>query len=262
MKFNQFFQKCLQKKATFLTVGIDPDPQKLPTGFAHTPQGVYNFCREVISATSDLIPAYKFNFAFFELWGWRGMRILERLIAEVPEDILLIADAKRGDIGNSAKFYARAILDTLNFRAVTISPYLGSDSLKPFIENDEKGAFVLCLTSNPAAGQLQEHGGEKSLYLRTAELVRELNTNRNLGLVIGATKPEQLISLRQQFPELPFLIPGIGHQGGETERAVMVCRQNGLGLINLSRGILYPEEGKFPDNIRTAAKYYHDLFKR
>jgi orotidine-5'-phosphate decarboxylase len=190
------------------------------------------------------------------------MRILERLIAEVPEDILLIADAKRGDIGNSAKFYARAILDNLNFQAVTISPYLGSDSLQPFIEDEEKGAFVLCLTSNPSAGQLQEYGAEKPLYLRTAEIVRELNINQNLGLVIGATKSEPLLSLRQQFPELPFLIPGVGPQGGETKPALKVCRQNGLGLINLSRDILYPPEGKFPDNVRAAARYYHDLFKR
>ncbi|HDP67713.1 MAG TPA: orotidine-5'-phosphate decarboxylase [Candidatus Marinimicrobia bacterium] len=260
MNFNQYFRHAILKKSSYLCVGIDPDPDKLPTGFSRDAEGIYGFAREVIQATQDFTPAYKFNLAFFELWGWKGWQIMEQLLADIPRDIFLIADAKRGDIGNSSKFYAKALLEELPFHAATVSPYLGSDSIRPFIENDAKGAFVLCVTSNASGKELQEHGAEKPLYIRTAEIVRELNTGGNLGLVVGATKPQQLLDLRRQFPELPFLIPGVGSQGGDVDTAVAVCRETGLGLINVSRGILYPTEGTFPDNIRERAGYYNQLF--
>ena len=260
MKYEHFFKHCIETKSTFLCTGIDPDVSRFPAGFAKDAQGVYEFVNEIIQATADLTPAYKFNLAFFEMWGWRGLQIMEKLLSEVPGDILLLADAKRGDIGNSSRFYARALLEELPFHSATVSPYLGSDSIRPFVENDAKGAFVLCVTSNASGGELQEYGDVKPLYLKTAEIVRDLNENHNLGLVMGATKPEQLLDVRKQFPELPFLIPGVGSQGGGAETAVSVCRANGLGLINVSRGILYPTEGKFPDNVRTTAEHYKQLF--
>ena len=262
MKYNDYFNHCIQTKGSFLCTGIDPDPERLPAGFSKEIQGVYEFVREVIQATADLTPAYKFNLAFFELWGWRGIQVLERLVSEVPDDILLIADAKRGDIGNSSKFYAKALLETMPFHSVTLSPYLGSDSILPFIEDESKGAFVLCVTSNPSGRELQEHGGKSPLYLKTAEVVRNMNRKKNLGLVMGATKPEQLIDIRKKFPELPFLIPGVGRQGGGVDSALAVCRENGLGLINVSRSILYPSEGIFPENVRTAVQHYQQLFKK
>jgi len=262
MKYKDYFNHCIQTKGSFLCTGIDPDPERLPAGFSKGAQGVYKFVREVIRVTADLTPAYKFNLAFFELWGWRGIQVLERLISEAPEDILLIADAKRGDIGNSSKFYAKALLETMPFHSVTLSPYLGSDSILPFIENEKKGAFVLCVTSNPSGRELQEHGVSRPLYLKTAQIVQNLNDKKNLGLVMGATKPEQLLDVRKQFPELPFLIPGVGSQGGGVETAMAVCRENGLGLINVSRGILYPSEGTFPENVRMAAQHYRQLFKK
>jgi orotidine-5'-phosphate decarboxylase len=261
MKYNDYFYRCIQRKGSFLCTGIDPDPEKLPDGFSKDVQGIYEFVREVIRVTADLTPAYKFNLAFFERWGWKGLQILEKLLSEVPQEILLLADAKRGDIGNSSKFYAKALLEEMPFHSATVSPYLGSDSILPFIEDESKGAFVLCVTSNSSGRELQEHGVPQPLYLKTAQIVQNLNDRKNLGLVMGATKPEQLLDVRKQFPELPFLIPGVGSQGGGVETAMAVCRDNGLGLINVSRGILYPLKGKFPDNVRAAAIHYQRLFK-
>ncbi len=260
MNYEHYFKHCIETKSSFLCTGIDPDPEKLPDGFSRDVQGIYEFVHEIIQVTADLTPAYKFNLAFFELWGWKGLQILEKLLSEVPGDILLLADAKRGDIGNSSKFYAKALLEELPFHSATVSPYLGSDSIRPFIENENKGAFVLCVTSNESGRELQEHGGEKPLYLKTAEIVETLNTKKNLGLVMGATKPEQLLDVRRQFPELPFLIPGVGSQGGGVDTALAVCRENGFGLINVSRGILYPSEGTFPNNVRELTENYNYLF--
>ncbi len=261
MKYYEYFRNCLKEKSTFLCVGIDPDQEKLPTQFKKNPDGIYHFVQEVIDVTKDITPAYKFNLAFFELWGWKGWQILEKIISEMPNDVLIIGDAKRGDIGNSSRFYAKALFETLKFDAVTLSPYLGSDSIQPFIENESKGAFVLCVTSNPSGRELQEYGGDKPLYLKTADIVENLNKKKNLGLVIGATKPKQLINVRKQYPDLPFLIPGVGKQGGVIESAVEVCRTCGLGLINVSRSVIFPGIGKFPDNVRDAAEYYSRLLK-
>lgn len=262
MKFTDKFLNALERTDSYLCIGIDPDPGKIPAAFPATAEGIYNFCREVIATTSDLAAAYKFNLAFFERWGWAGWQTLENLLEEVPPEVLTIGDAKRGDIGNSSRFYAQALQDTLGFDAVTLSPYLGSDSILPFIEDETRGAFVLCVTSNPSGKELQEHGANNPLYIRTAELVQNLNERCNLGLVMGATRPEQLIDIRQRFPDLPFLIPGVGSQGGGVATALDVCRRNGLGLINVSRGILFSSEGQFPDNIRQSALHYKSQFKR
>jgi len=261
MKYVQFFSQCIHEKGSFLCVGIDPDPAKLPGEFERSPEGILAFVRQLIEQTHDLTPAYKLNLAFFERWGWRGWQILETVLTEIPDDILTIGDAKRGDIGNSSRFYAEALLETLSFDAVTLSPYLGSESIAPFIEDDRKGAFVLCVTSNASGRDLQDHGTDFPLYRRTADIVNGLNERENLGLVVGATKPEQLSELRLAYPKLPFLIPGVGKQGGAAQAAVEACRANGLGLINVSRGISYPAEGVTPGNIRAAAVRYAKLFQ-
>ncbi|MCK9560968.1 MAG: orotidine-5'-phosphate decarboxylase [Candidatus Marinimicrobia bacterium] len=262
MQFKSKFHQCLQQKQTFLCIGIDPDPLKLPAGFTADSDGVYGFVREVIAATSAYTPAYKFNLAFFEQWGSKGWQILERLLAAVPPNILLIGDAKRGDIGNSARFYAKALFEALPFDAATISPYLGSESIQPFIDDESHGAFVLCVTSNPSGREIQDFGGNPPLYLKVAEIVQQMNRLNNLGLVIGATKPEQLVNVRQMYPELPFLIPGVGAQGGEIETAVKVCRACGTGLINVSRAILFPSSGAFPENVARQAAHYQKQFSR
>lgn len=259
MIFYERFKHCLQQKNSFLCVGIDPDVEKFPASLPRNLEGLETFCATIIQQTAPLASAFKFNLAFFEHWGWRGWQVLERLVTRVPEGVLLIADAKRGDIGNSSRFYAEAFFQQLPFHAITLSPYLGSDSLQPFIQEPEYGAFVLCVTSNPGGREIQDHGAPQPLYLRVAELVNGLNTRRNLGIVMGATKPEQLTEVRQQFPTLPFLIPGIGSQGGEIQQAVAVCRAAGVGLINVSRAILYPESGSFPENIYRMALHYQKL---
>jgi len=259
--YNDFFSHCLQRKKTFLCIGIDPDVDKLPEKFTCDLNGLAEFCREIIQATAEFTVAYKFNLAFFERWGWRGWQVLENLITAVPADVLTIADAKRGDIGNSSRFYTQAFFKMLPFHAITLSPYLGPDSITPFIEDADHGAFVLCVTSNFGGRIIQEHGDSQPVYLKVAEMVESLNKNRNLGLVMGATKPEQLTEVRQKFPTLPFLIPGIGAQGGEVEQAVAVCRSAGQGLINVSRAILFPTSGAFPANVREMAAYYQQQFK-
>lgn len=260
MIFYEFFQQTLQKKNSFLCIGIDPDIEKFPAGISRDVEGLAIFCREIIQATSEFTSAFKFNLAFFECWGWRGWQVLEKLLNAVPANVMLIADAKRGDIGNSSRFYAQAFFHQLPFHAITLSPYLGPDSLEPFIQEPQWGAFVLCVTSNPGGREVQEFGQPQPLYLHIADLVQSLNRQRNLGLVMGATKPEQLTEVRNLFPDLPFLIPGIGSQGGEMERAVAVCRRAGLGLINVSRGVLFPKEGVFPNNVRAMASHYQKQF--
>lgn len=261
MQFIKKLHECLTEKQTFLCIGIDPDPGKLPSGFAANVDGIYHFVKEIIAATGAYTPAYKFNLAFFEMWGSRGWQMLEKLLSEVPQNILLIGDAKRGDIGNSAKFYAKALFEALPFHAVTLSPYLGTESILPFIADESHGAFVLCVTSNPSGREIQDFGGNQHLYLKVAEIVQQLNQRRNLGLVMGATKSEQLLSVRQKFPNLPFLIPGVGAQGGEIAAAVQVCRTCGVGLINVSRAVLFPDKGKFPENVAETAAYYQEKFK-
>ena len=261
MNYITKLKENLSQKNSFLCVGIDPDPNKLPDKFTKDVEGVFNFCYEIIEATKNYTPAYKFNLAFFEIWGWRGWQILEKLLEVVPDDIFLVGDAKRGDIGNSSKFYAKALTTTLDFDSITLSPYLGSESITPFIEDENKGCFVLCVTSNPSGRELQDHGAEKPLYLKTAEICKSLNTKGNVGMVMGATKPEQLLDVRNQFPNLPFLIPGVGTQGGSVDTAVKACRKSGAGLINVSRSIIFAKGGEFPKNVITAVKKYNKLFK-
>ena len=260
MKFNEKLRRSVENKSTFLCIGLDPDVGKFSSHFSKNVRGVFDFVKTVINLTVDLVPVYKFNLAFFEVWGGRGWDILEKLRKMIPLETIVIADGKRGDIGNSARFYAKALLENLDFDAVTLSPYLGRDSIGPFVENEGKGAFVLCVTSNESAMEVQNYGGGEPLYIKVAETVKELNVRENLGLVVGATKPEQLGLLRRKFPELPFLIPGVGAQGGSIKVAVDVCKKGASGVINVSRAILYPETGDIED-IRKKAIYYKNLLK-
>ncbi|MCF7886180.1 MAG: orotidine-5'-phosphate decarboxylase [Candidatus Marinimicrobia bacterium] len=260
MDYLEKLKNSNRSKGNYLCVGVDPDPEKIPSRFEKSATGIHAFCKELINVTHDITPAYKFNLAFFEIWGSKGWSILESLINQIPDDIFIIGDAKRGDIGNSSKFYAQALLKNLDFDAVTINPYLGSESITPFIQQAEKGVFVLCVTSNPSGRELQDHG-EPMLYIKTAQICQKLNQKNNVGLVMGATKPEQLLEVRKNFPEMPFLIPGVGSQGGAVDAAVQVCNAIEAGVINVSRGISYAQ-GDFPDNIRKSAEKYTELFKK
>ena len=226
---------------SLLCVGLDPHPQDLG---AFTADAARAFCQRLIEATLDLALAYKPNAAFFEALGPAGWEILREVIAAIPEDIPVILDAKRGDIASTAEAYARSAFETLGADAITLNPYLGWDSLQPFLERPERGAFLLCKTSNPGASDFQDLplGGTNLgwlLHEKVAQSAQVWNTHNNIGLVVGATHPETMARLRQIAPDLWFLAPGIGAQGADLHRALQAgLRDDGLGLlIPVSRAI-------------------------
>ncbi len=251
-----FLDKLLnvsRKNNSLVCVGLDPDPDLMPQ------VGVYEFNRAIIDATSDLVCAYKPNLAFYEALGIEGMEALLKTVEDVPSGIPVIADAKRGDIGNTARAYAKALFETFGFDATTVNPYLGYDSLEPFLVYEDKGVFILCRTSNPGAADFQDTLSQESptssfpLYELVARKAQAWNTQGNIGLVVGATYPGQLKRIRQLCPEMPLLIPGIGAQGGNLAAAVRygVDANGERALISSSRPILYASKG---NNFATAAR--------
>jgi len=239
-------------KDSAVCVGLDPDLARIPSSVQQersAAEAVSAFCRDIIEATAPVACAFKFNFAFFEALGPEGVAVLQETAAAVPDDCLVIGDAKRGDIGNSARFYAEAAFEHLHCDAITVAPYMGRDSVTPFLQHEGTCAFVLARTSNAGAADFQEActcDGEP-LYLRTARLVAEWSapTPGTGGLVVGATAPEALRELRDTCPTLPFLVPGVGSQGGDPA-AVMAAAatEDGPVLVNSSRSILYASTGE------------------
>lgn len=223
---------------SLLCVGLDPHPQDLPED---TPAAAQAFCLELIEATAEVAAAFKPNIAFFEAHGPEGIAALQAVIAAVPQGIPVVLDAKRGDIASTAQAYAQAVFDTYRAHAVTLSPFLGEDSLEPFLQDPQRGVFLLCKTSNPGSGDLQDlplQSGE-TVYQRIAQLAQSWNVRDNLGLVVGATHPEALHQVRRAAPDLWVLAPGVGAQGGDLEAAVHAgLRPDGLGLlVPVSRAI-------------------------
>lgn len=247
MTFNQWLLEASQRNHSQLCIGLDPEPQRLPAHFQTRTDSVYAFCITIIDATADLACAFKPNIAFFEAMGLPGLQVLRKLMQE-KRSVPWILDAKRGDIGSTAEAYARAVFDDLQADAVTLSPYLGSDSLAPFLRRAEKGCFILCKTSNPGSSDLQDIDVQgEPLYMHVARLAAERwNTHGNAGLVVGATHPQALAQVRAACPDLPLLVPGVGAQGGEIEAAVRAAADaHGQGmLINASRSILYASSGE------------------
>ncbi|MFZ6026409.1 MAG: orotidine-5'-phosphate decarboxylase [Chloroflexota bacterium] len=226
---------------SLLCVGLDPHPADLPEA---TAAAARDFCLRLIEATQDVAVAYKPNAAFFEALGPEGIVVLRSVIAAVPEGIPVILDAKRGDIASTAEAYARAAFSALGADIVTVSPYLGHDSISPFLDDPEKGIFLLCKTSNPGSADLQDlniAGTQPcvTLHEHVAHLAQHWNANDNIGLVVGATHPGALARVRAAAPDLWFLAPGVGAQGGDLEAALQAgLRPDGLGmLIPISRGI-------------------------
>ncbi len=256
--FIELFQRTLRERQSLLCVGLDPDLQKLPAGLPQSAEGIITFCKEIIAATYDFAAAFKINFAFFEALGKTGWAALEAVAAALPNDVIKIADAKRGDIGNTAQRYAEAMFHQLPFDAMTANPYLGEDAARPFLEDATKGAFFLCRTSNPGSSDIQNFPDRtRPLYLHIAAQVREWNKNGNAGLVVGATHPRELQQVRKASPDLPFLIPGVGAQGGDLETAVRIgaTASGDLAIINASRTILYADSGnKFAEAAARAAE--------
>ena len=243
--FREKYEAAAAANDSLLCVGLDPDPSRLPQGV-----DIDAWLREVIEATSDLVCCYKPNAAFFEARGPHGQEALWELIDGIPDEIPVLLDAKRGDVGHSAEFYARAVFEVLGADAVTVNPYLGGDAVEPFLAHEDRHTFVLCRTSNAGAGELQDRalaasGGGRPLYLAVAERANAWNTRGNVGLVVGATYPEEARAIRELCPDLLFLMPGVGAQAGELEAAVhaaLDARGGGI-IVNASRSVLYPQAG-------------------
>lgn len=243
MSFNQRLQTAIEQQNSLLCIGLDPDVTKLPASLQHDTDAVYTFCHEILAATHDVAVAYKPNIAFFESMGVAGIEILTRLMQLTRHNIWIL-DAKRGDIGNTASAYAKSAFEHYNADAITLNPYMGGDTLEPFLRHADRGGFLLCRTSNPGSRDLQELilADGRQLYIAVAELAaHHWNINQNVGLVVGATQPDALKAVRTICPELPFLLPGIGAQGGDLVQALSAgldARRSGL-LINVSRSVMY-----------------------
>jgi orotidine-5'-phosphate decarboxylase len=234
----------ISSRQSLLCVGLDSDPEKIPAVFSRLQDPVSAFNRSVIRATKDVAVAYKLNTAFYEARGTRGLVDMEKTLEVIPPECMTIADAKRADIGNTSRMYARAFFEHWPFDAVTVAPYMGFDSLEPFFAYTEKLVFVLCLTSNDGSRDFEEqrlHDG-RPLYEAVLEKVDAWQRQGNGGVVIGATKSSLLGELRRKAPALFFLVPGVGAQGGSLDDAVRagVDVQGEGAVINVSRSLIYP----------------------
>jgi len=244
----ELLRDASHRNQSLLCIGLDPDPRQIPAMLHADADPIYAFCMAIVEATADLVCAFKPNIAFFEALGPAGVATLQRLVADMPRTVPVVIDAKRGDIGSTAAAYAQALFARLGADAVTLSPYLGGDALKPFLDYAEKGCFILCKTSNSGSGDLQDlklASGEP-LYLAVARQAQHTwNTNGNVGLVVGATYPAVLAQVRAACPDLALLVPGVGAQGGGLAAAVRaaVDTDNAGALINASRSILYASGG-------------------
>jgi orotidine-5'-phosphate decarboxylase len=255
LTFNESLRASIRDRGSNVCVGLDPDLEALPAEFEVDPDEVLRFVTGVVEATSEFAAAYKPNSAFYEIMGPHGMEVLQAVIASVPEEIPVILDVKRGDIGNTAERYAEAAYETYGAGAATVSPYMGRDSLEPFLRRPERGVFVLCRTSNAGSSELQELPVDGTpLFLRVAELANQWNTNDNVGLVAGATFPPDIERIRAVCPSLPILVPGVGAQQGDLVGAVGAAAgegREGAFLISSSRSIMHASRG--PDHQHAAA---------
>jgi len=249
--FSTRLQHIQSQKQTAVCVGLDPVPARLPAPLQDgrlPTDAVRAFCSSIVEATAPYACAFKPNFAFFEALGPAGLTVLDQVLSTIPDDCLLIGDAKRGDIGHSARFYAASIYEDFGFDACTVSPYLGGDCVAPFLEHKGTCTFVLARTSNDGAAAFQNTCtcNGTPLYRHVAQTTAEWERGENgeAGLVVGATAPEALADLRADVPPLPFLVPGVGAQGGDPA-AVMhaAATEDGPVLVNSSRSILYASDG-------------------
>lgn len=251
----------IKQKQSFLCVGLDTDPDRIPAHLLKEEDPIFAFNKAIIEATQEFAVAYKPNIAFYEALGQKGWESLAKTIEIIPDDCLIIADAKRGDISNTAERYAKAFFGELGANAITIAPYMGSDAVTPFLAWENCWTFALALTSNPGAADLQYHG-TPPLYMKVIEQARNWSEGQpgHLGFVVGATRAEALTEIRAAAPEAFFLVPGVGAQGGDLQA---VCRhgRNDLGglLINSSRGIIYAgKDEHFAEAAHDAAKALKD----
>ena len=240
MNFLEKINNRFLRTNSHLCIGLDPDPQKIPEPFGKTPDQIIHFLDEVIEATSEYALALKPNMAYFEALGLEGIRLCEKVLKTIPEDIPVIADAKRGDIGNTSSKYAKSFFETLNFDSITVNPYMGRDSIEPFLEYENKHSILLSLTSNSGSSDFQfQLDGEIPLYLSVIKKSLNWKNKDNLMYVIGATKAESLKEVREIIPNSFLLVPGIGAQGGSLSDVCRFGLNENCGLIvNSSRQII------------------------
>lgn len=252
---------------SLLCVGLDPDPAHMPVS------DVAEFNQAIVEATADLVCAYKPNLAFYEALGLPGLKALETTIQHIRQTsptAVVLGDAKRGDIGPSGEAYARAMFQAWNFDAVTVNAWGGHDTIAPFLKDPQRGVFIWCRGSNPGSADLQDllvqtEGGAVPLYQHLAQSASQWSENHNVGLVVGATVPQQLAETRRICPDMPFLIPGVGAQGGDLEAAVRngVDANGRLAIINSSRGVIYASRGNdFAQAARREASRLRDTINQ
>ncbi|UAY54425.1 orotidine-5'-phosphate decarboxylase [Arachidicoccus terrestris] len=260
MNIRQLTASIFQKRS-YLCVGLDTDGTKLPDGLQDTPKDIIAFNRDIIDATLDSAVAYKINTAFYEAMGQKGWEIMEATLAHIPKTHFSIADAKRGDIGNTAAQYAKTFFETYQFDAVTVAPYMGSDSVQPFLAYKDKTTIVLGLTSNKGADDFEQLAlaTGKRLYEQVLTTVSSWGSPDNLMFVVGATQAESLQHIRTLVPDHFLLVPGVGAQGGTVEEVAAAGWTKNCGLlVNVSRAVMYASSGTdYKAAAAEAARKYH-----
>lgn len=264
MSFDKL-KASIKKRDSNLCIGLDPAVEKLPEFLSEYEDSVLEFNTRIIEATSEIACAYKLNTAFYEALGENGWSTFGETIARIPDDVYVIADCKRSDVGNSAKQYAQTFFGYFDVDAATVNPYMGYDSLEPFLSYKGKDIFALAVTSNRGAAdfQLLDFGGKK-FYEIVLEKLSEWNTSKNIGAVVGATQKEQLAGIRSAYSDIPLLVPGVGAQGGSVEAvAEAVASEGAPVIVNVSRGVIFAgDDEKFADKVREKAFYYSALLKK
>lgn len=257
--------KQIRERRSYLCVGLDTDLTKIPAHLLTDPDPVFAFNRAIIDATRDLCVAYKINTAFYESLGLKGWEAMEKTVRYIGPDHFKIADAKRGDIGNTSEQYARAFFEALPFDSVTVAPYMGEDSVKPFLQFEGKWAIVLGLTSNQGAAdfELQRMADQTLLYENVLTTVSRWGTPENLMFVVGATQADSFTNIRKLTPHHFYLVPGVGAQGGSLEEISKKAMNEDAGiLVNASRAIIYASPGTdFAEKARQVAIGYREEMK-
>lgn len=244
--------KLLKKndELKFVCIGLDTDLKKIPKFILKEKDPIYFFNKKIIESTKDYAAAYKINFAFYEVFGSYGFELIQKTIEAIPDDILIIADAKRGDIGNTSEMYAKSVFENFNFDSVTINPYMGYDSVEPFLNYKDKLNFILGLTSNPGASEIEkvELKDDRKLFQLVIDKIVEWNSiNKNCGIVFGATNSEELNQNILRMKDCSILLPGVGKQGGSFEEVLKIFHsyQRKNFIVNISRSIIYSDSTEF-----------------
>lgn len=269
VSFGQRLREVQERTGSALCVGLDVDPRRMPEGVTRDRPGIERFLRGIVEATADLVCAYKPNLAFYEALGEDGPSILLGVLRAIPEHLITIGDGKRGDIGTTAERYAYALFVVYEFDAATVNPYQGWDSVEPYLADPSRGALLLCKSSNPGSADFQDlactvDGAQVPLFEVVARRAVEWNERGNVGLVVGATYPEQLSRVRKIAPDLPILVPGVGAQGGDAADAIARgARVDGTGaLVSASREVLYASaEADWQDAARRKALALRDSMR-